>query len=124
VRLLHGAARRAPGDHLPGASFLAGAVAGAAVRRLRPAPRPGHHRRQPAPAHPLRLLPGRDHACNKREPGTGCTGCAATAERFRAAAEAELAAARPLPGNEFKLPMARNNLVAVLRDLAGNARAG
>jgi xanthine dehydrogenase YagS FAD-binding subunit len=51
-------------------------------------------------------------------------GAPATAERFRAAAEAELAAARPLPGNEFKLPMARNTLVAVLRDLAGDARAG
>jgi xanthine dehydrogenase YagS FAD-binding subunit len=48
----------------------------------------------------------------------------ATVERFRAAAEAELAAARPLPGNEFKLPMARNTLVAVLRDLAEEARAG
>jgi xanthine dehydrogenase YagS FAD-binding subunit len=47
----------------------------------------------------------------------------ATAERFRAAAEAELAAAHPLPGNEFKLPMARNTLVAVLRDLAEDARA-
>ncbi len=32
-----------------------------AGRRLRPDPQPGHHRRQPAPAHPLRLLPGRHH---------------------------------------------------------------
>ena len=42
----------------------------------------------------------------------------ATADSFRAAAEAELADAQPLPGNAFKVPMARNTLVAVLRDLA------
>jgi xanthine dehydrogenase YagS FAD-binding subunit len=45
-------------------------------------------------------------------------GAPATTDSFRSAAEAELEAARPLPGNEFKLPMARNTLVAVLRDLA------
>jgi xanthine dehydrogenase YagS FAD-binding subunit len=44
-------------------------------------------------------------------------GAPATEESFRAAADAELAAARPLPGNAFKVPMARNTLVAVLRDL-------
>jgi xanthine dehydrogenase YagS FAD-binding subunit len=37
---------------------------------------------------------------------------------FRAAALAELEEARPLPGNRFKVPMAANTIVAVLRDLA------
>ncbi|MGK5532191.1 FAD binding domain-containing protein [Streptomyces sp. URMC 129] len=45
-------------------------------------------------------------------------GAPAGEEAFRAAADAELAAARPLPGNAFKVPMVRNALVAVLRDLA------
>jgi xanthine dehydrogenase YagS FAD-binding subunit len=51
-------------------------------------------------------------------------GAPATPERFRAAAEAELEAARPLPGNEFKLPLARNTLVAVLRDLTAPGQPG
>jgi xanthine dehydrogenase YagS FAD-binding subunit len=42
----------------------------------------------------------------------------ATEDAFRAAAEAELAAAAPLRDNAFKVPMARNALVAVLRGLA------
>lgn len=42
----------------------------------------------------------------------------ATEENFRRAAEAELADARPLRDNAFKVPMARNTLVAVLRELA------
>ncbi|GAB3526245.1 FAD binding domain-containing protein [Arthrobacter monumenti] len=41
----------------------------------------------------------------------------ATEENFRRAAEAELEAADPLAGNEFKVPMARNTIVAVLRGL-------
>jgi xanthine dehydrogenase YagS FAD-binding subunit len=45
-------------------------------------------------------------------------GAPATAESFRRAAEAELAEAQPQPGNAFKVPMARNTMVAVLRDLA------
>jgi len=44
-------------------------------------------------------------------------GAPATTDGFRAAADAELAAARPFPGNAFKVPMARNTLVAALRDL-------
>ncbi|HZU90685.1 MAG TPA: xanthine dehydrogenase family protein subunit M [Stellaceae bacterium] len=44
-------------------------------------------------------------------------GAAVAAESFRRAAEAELADARPLPGNAFKVPMTRNTLVAVLRGL-------
>lgn len=46
-------------------------------------------------------------------------GSAPTTESFRRAADAELAAARPLAHNAFKVPMARNTMVAVLRDLAG-----
>jgi xanthine dehydrogenase YagS FAD-binding subunit len=46
----------------------------------------------------------------------------ATEEAFRAAAEAELAAAVPLAGNAFKVPMARNTITATLRNLAGGSR--
>jgi xanthine dehydrogenase YagS FAD-binding subunit len=46
----------------------------------------------------------------------------ATEEAFRQAAEAELAQADPLPGNEFKVPMARNTITATLRNLAGGTR--
>ncbi|MCC5582003.1 xanthine dehydrogenase family protein subunit M [Microtetraspora sp. AC03309] len=46
----------------------------------------------------------------------------ATEDAFRRAADAELAAARPLPGNEFKVPMARNTVVATLRDLTEEGR--
>ena len=48
-------------------------------------------------------------------------GAPATVESFRRAADAELAAARPLAHNAFKVPMARNTMVAVLRQLAGEA---
>ncbi|MGH3898400.1 MAG: FAD binding domain-containing protein [Pseudonocardiaceae bacterium] len=44
-------------------------------------------------------------------------GAPATEDTFRAAADAELAAAQPLPDNAFKVPMARGALVSVLRDL-------
>jgi xanthine dehydrogenase YagS FAD-binding subunit len=46
-------------------------------------------------------------------------GAAPTMESFRRAADAELAAARPLAHNAFKVPMARNTMVAVLSGLAG-----
>jgi xanthine dehydrogenase YagS FAD-binding subunit len=49
-------------------------------------------------------------------------GAAATADSFRGAAEAELAAARPLPGNAFKLPLARNLMVSTLLELAEEQR--
>jgi len=49
-------------------------------------------------------------------------GSPATEEVFRAAADAELSGARPLEGNGFKVPMARNTLVAVLRQLAEEGR--
>ncbi len=42
----------------------------------------------------------------------------ATEDVFGRAAEAELAAAQPLPGNAFKVPLARNVLVRTLLDLA------
>jgi xanthine dehydrogenase YagS FAD-binding subunit len=41
---------------------------------------------------------------------------------FRAAIEAELAAARPLSGNAFKVPLARNVVVRMLTDLAEEQR--
>jgi xanthine dehydrogenase YagS FAD-binding subunit len=44
-------------------------------------------------------------------------GAPATAETFRRAADAELADARPLPGNAFKVPLARKVLVRTLLDL-------
>ncbi|MCA1229904.1 xanthine dehydrogenase family protein subunit M [Saccharopolyspora sp. 6M] len=43
-------------------------------------------------------------------------------QAFRAAADAELAAAEPLSGNAYKVPMTRGTLVAVLRDLVEEAR--
>jgi xanthine dehydrogenase YagS FAD-binding subunit len=46
----------------------------------------------------------------------------ASEESFRAAAEAELAQARPLPGNAFKVLLARNVIVRMLMDLAGEQR--
>ncbi|MDN3903199.1 xanthine dehydrogenase family protein subunit M [Arthrobacter sp. YD2] len=47
-------------------------------------------------------------------------GAPATEENFRAAADAELLSARALRENGFKIPMVRNTLVAVLRDLTGS----
>ncbi len=44
-------------------------------------------------------------------------GTLATEEAFRRAADAELADAQPLPGNAFKVPLARNVLVRTLLDL-------
>jgi xanthine dehydrogenase YagS FAD-binding subunit len=46
-------------------------------------------------------------------------GAPATDETFRAAALAELELALPLPDNGFKVPMARNIILAVLHGLAG-----
>ena len=46
-------------------------------------------------------------------------GAPASEEMFRRAAEAELADAQPLPGNAFKVPLARNILVRTLLDLTG-----
>lgn len=49
-------------------------------------------------------------------------GAPATEETFRRAAEAELADAQPLPGNAFKVPLARNTIVRTLLDLTEEAR--
>ncbi|MEU8826401.1 xanthine dehydrogenase family protein subunit M [Streptomyces sp. NPDC048636] len=49
-------------------------------------------------------------------------GAPATRESFRDAAAAELAPARPLPGNAFKVPLARNTLVSVLLELLEERR--
>jgi len=46
----------------------------------------------------------------------------ATEETFRRAAEAELADAQPLPGNAFKVPLARNTLVRTLLELIEEAQ--
>jgi len=48
-------------------------------------------------------------------------GAPATEEQFRRAAEAELADAQPLPGNAFKVPLARNTIVRTLLDLLDTA---
>jgi xanthine dehydrogenase YagS FAD-binding subunit len=44
-------------------------------------------------------------------------GAPATEERFAAAAQAELAAAEPLPGNAFKVQLARNVMTSTLLEL-------
>lgn len=49
-------------------------------------------------------------------------GAEAAAESFDRAAEAELAEARPLKHNAFKIPLARNTLRMVLRNLAAGVR--
>ncbi len=49
-------------------------------------------------------------------------GAPATEASFRAAAEAELEGARPLPGNAFKVALARNTIVRVLSDLTEGQR--
>ncbi len=46
-------------------------------------------------------------------------GSPATAQAFRAAAEAELADAAPLRDNGFKVELAKRTIAAVLGDLAG-----
>lgn len=49
------------------------------------------------------------------------TGGPAAADAFRAAADAELAAADPLPGNAYKVALVRDLAVTVLTGLAGEA---
>ncbi len=46
----------------------------------------------------------------------------ATEEVFERAAETELADAQPLPGNAFKIPLARRTLVRTLLDLTGEEK--
>ncbi|AWI33191.1 FAD binding domain-containing protein [Streptomyces tirandamycinicus] len=49
-------------------------------------------------------------------------GAPATADSFAAAASAELAAARTVPGNAYKVPLARDTFVATLLDLCEASR--
>ncbi|MGW2426226.1 FAD binding domain-containing protein, partial [Streptomyces sp. NPDC001709] len=49
------------------------------------------------------------------------TGAPAGPETYAAAADAELAAARPLPHNGYKVDLIRNLVVAVLSELAEEA---
>ncbi len=49
-------------------------------------------------------------------------GAPATEASFRRAIDAELSAAQPLPGNAFKVPLARNTVVSTLLDLTGELR--
>jgi xanthine dehydrogenase YagS FAD-binding subunit len=57
-----------------------------------------------------------------REAEQALRGAPATEQSFGDAADAELAAARPLPGNAFKAPLARSVVVRMLRDLADGRR--
>ncbi|MHB9863925.1 FAD binding domain-containing protein [Streptomyces sp. YIM S03343] len=59
--------------------------------------------------------PWRAHAAEQ-----ALRGAPADEASFRAAADAELAAARPLPHNRYKVPLMSNLVVAVLTELAGN----
>jgi xanthine dehydrogenase YagS FAD-binding subunit len=54
----------------------------------------------------------------------GLRGRPATEHAFRAAATAELAGAQPLAHNGFKVPLAANTLVAVLRELTRDSGTG
>ncbi|MET7900655.1 xanthine dehydrogenase family protein subunit M [Streptomyces sp. NPDC005355] len=56
-----------------------------------------------------------------REAERVLTGAPADAETFAAAADAELAAAKPLPQNGYKVTLMRNLVVAVLTELAEEA---
>lgn len=60
--------------------------------------------------------PWRAHAAER-----ALTGAPATAETFAAAADAELAAAEPLPHNAYKVTLMRNLVVAVLSELTEEA---
>jgi xanthine dehydrogenase YagS FAD-binding subunit len=50
------------------------------------------------------------------------TGAPATEDTFAAAADAELSAAEPQPGNEFKVALTRRTLIAELRALSDRGR--
>jgi xanthine dehydrogenase YagS FAD-binding subunit len=50
------------------------------------------------------------------------TGQTASVENFSAAAQAELARAKPLSHNAFKVDLARRTIISVLNDLAGDIR--
>ena len=68
----------------------------------------------PSPSAASPPNPGAPAPSNRR-----CKTRPATAESFRAAAEAELAPAVPLSGNGFKIELAKRTITAVLTGLAG-----
>ncbi|MFF9060888.1 FAD binding domain-containing protein [Streptomyces sp. NPDC014882] len=73
--------------------------------------------------HDVRLAFGAvaSHPWRARAAERALTGAPADAETFAAAADAELAAARPLPRNGYKVTLMRNLVVAVLSELAEEA---
>jgi xanthine dehydrogenase YagS FAD-binding subunit len=73
---------------------LSGARRGAALRRQPADPQHGERRRQPAAAHPLRLLPRHRRACNKRSPAPAARRSAATTAATRCSAPATAASPR------------------------------
>ena len=62
---------------------------------------------------------GEDRGRLARRAEEALLGAPATRRVFRQAAAAELEQARPVRGNEFKVPMAQGALVTVLSELAG-----
>lgn len=73
--------------------------------------------------HEVRLAFGAvaSHPWRARQAEQALTGGPAEAAAFAAAADAELAAARPLPHNGYKLPLMRNLAVSVLTELTEEA---
>ena len=69
-----GGAQQRPGRRPAGARRVPGAGPGGAGRGIRPAAEHGHGRRQPAAAHPLPVLPGRDQALQQADAGLGLPG--------------------------------------------------
>jgi xanthine dehydrogenase YagS FAD-binding subunit len=61
------------------------------------------------------------HPWRARTAETALIGGPADEAAFAAAADAELAAAQPLPGNAYKVPLVRNLVVRMLSDLAAVA---
>ena len=69
-----GGAQQRPGRRPAGARRVPGAGPGGAGRGVRPAAEHGHGRRQPAAAHPLPVLPGRDQAVQQAGARLGLPG--------------------------------------------------
>src|SRR5699024_10642014 len=99
-----------PRARSPAAWALASAAAGLALASGGPGPSPRAARL---------ALGGVAHApWRARRAEQALIGAPATREVFRQAAAAELEQARPVSGNEFKVPMAQGALVTVLSELA------
>src|SRR5690625_2364400 len=114
-----GSPPRAPPGRSPSRKTRAGpssasARVGAAAVRGRDSSGPG-----PSPRAARLALGGVAHApWRARRAEQALIGAPATREVFRQAAAAELEQARPVSGNEFKVPMAQGALVTVLSELA------